>query len=105
MATNPETTLTNRITSLLSGFGCWCIKIHGSQYQMAGLPDLMVLRGGRVVFIEVKTPSGRTSKVQDVVIAKIQRYGVPVCVARSPEEALEFVSDHLPGAGHAEDRP
>lgn len=96
MATNPETMLTARITRLLEQFGCWCIKIHGSQYQMAGLPDLLVLRGGRMCWLEVKTPTGKTSRVQDVVIMKIRRYGVPVAVVRTPEEALEFVSDHLP---------
>ena len=99
MASNPETALTGKITRLLESFQCWVIKIHGSQYQMAGLPDLLVLRGGRMCWLEVKTPTGRTSRVQDVVIAKIKRYGVPVAVVRSPEEALEFVSDHLPTAG------
>lgn len=96
MATNPETLLTKRMTTLLESFGCWCIKIHGSQYQMAGLPDLMVFRGGHTCFIEVKTPTGKLSRVQEVVHAKMRRYGIPVATCRTPEEALEFVSDHLP---------
>lgn len=102
MAANPETMLTKRIVALLEQFGCWCVKIHGSQYQMAGLPDLLVMRGGRVAWLEIKTATGKTSRVQDVVIAKIKRYGVPVAVVRTPEEALEFVSDHLPTAGGAD---
>lgn len=91
MGTNPETILTRKIVSALTAAGCWCIKIHGSQYQMAGIPDLMVMRAGTVGFIEVKTPAGSTSKVQDAVMAKIAKHGVPVCVARSPGEAVEFV--------------
>jgi len=94
--TNPETALTRKIVSHLESFGFWCVKLHGSQYQMAGLPDLMCMRGGVTVFLEVKTETGKTSRVQDCVIAKMHRYGIPACVVRTPEHALEFASDHCP---------
>lgn len=99
---NPETILTNRIVSTLEGFGCLVFKIHGSQYQAAGLPDLLVHRGGVTCWMEVKTRDGRLRKVQECRIAQIRRYGIPVAVVRSVEEALEFASDHLPTAGAIE---
>jgi Holliday junction resolvase len=99
---NPETILTNRIVSTLEGFGCLVFKIHGSQYQAAGLPDLLIHRGSKTVWIEVKTQTGRLRPVQEARISQIRRYGVPVAVCRSVEAALEFVSDHLPTAGAIE---
>lgn len=96
---NPETIITNRIVSTLQGFGCLVFKIHGSQYQAAGLPDLLVHRGGMTVWMEVKTPTGKLRPVQEARITQIRRYGIPVAVVRSPEEALEFASNHLPTGG------
>ena len=96
---NPETTLTAKIVSTLESYGALVYKIHGSQYQAAGLPDLLVHRGGMTVWMEVKTPTGELRKIQVARIAQIRRYGVPVAVVRSPEEALEFLSDHCPTGG------
>ena len=93
---NPETILTQRIVRELEAFGALVFKIHGSQYQVAGLPDLLVHRGGMTVWMEVKTESGRLRRIQEARIAQIRRFGVPVAVVRSPEEALEFLSDHCP---------
>ena len=96
---NPETALTAKIVRTLESYGALVYKIHGSQYQAAGLPDLLVHRGGMTVWMEVKTPTGELRKIQVARIAQIRRYGVPVAVVRSSEEALEFLSDHCPTAG------
>ena len=93
---NPESILTARIIRELESFGALCYKIHGSQYQVAGLPDLYVARGGMSIWLEVKTQTGRLRKIQEARIAQLKRYGVPVYVVRSPEEALEALSNHCP---------
>jgi len=96
---NPETVLTRRIVRELEAFGALVFKICGSQYQAAGLPDLLVHRGGMTVWMEVKTATGRLRKIQEARITQIRRYGIPVAVVRSPEEALEFLSNHCPTGG------
>lgn len=96
MATNPETLLTKKIVSALEGFGCMCIKFHASGYTIAGVPDLIVMRGGVVVWLEIKTPTGSLSKIQEKRHLQMRRYGAKIATVRTPEEALEFVSDHCP---------
>jgi len=96
---NPESIITQRIVRELEAFGALVFKIHGSQYQAAGLPDLLVHRGGRTVWMEVKTATGRLRRIQEARIAQIRRFGIPVAVVRSPEEALEFLSEHCPTGG------
>lgn len=41
-------------------------------------------------FIEVKTGGARTSESQKKFIAMLERIGVPYCLARSVQDALEF---------------
>ena len=96
MATNPESTLTRKIVSYLESFGCLCIKYHASQFTPAGIPDLIVIRGGVTVWLEIKTATGRLSKIQVHRHLQMRRYGSLIATVRSPEEALEFVSQHCP---------
>ena len=103
MASNPETGLTKKIVSHLQGFGCMCIKFHASGFTIAGVPDLIVIRGGETVWLEIKTPTGKLSKIQEHRHIQMRRYGAKIATVRSPEEALEFVSEHCP-ANHSIER-
>jgi Holliday junction resolvase len=47
-------------------------KEHGGMYGTAGLPDIIACINGRFVAFEVKTPSGRLTKIQEITIAKIK---------------------------------
>jgi hypothetical protein len=49
---------------------CW--KEHGGMYGTAGLPDIICCIGGRFIAFEVKIPSGKLTKLQEVTIAKIK---------------------------------
>ena len=61
----------------------------------AGVPDLVAMAKGRVVFIEVKNPNGtgRLSRLQEVAIRDIQSRGVPVHVINSTEEAEAIIAE------------
>mgnify|MGYP007061956158 FL=1 len=96
MATNPETLLTKKIVSVLEGFGCFTCKYHASGFTPAGIPDLIVIRGGVTVWLEIKTPTGSLSKIQEHRHMQMRRYGALIATVRSPEAALEFVSEHCP---------
>ena len=54
-----------------------------------GFSDILaILPGGRAVFIEVKTQSGKLSPEQEKFIAKMQALGAIAGVVRSVSEAL-----------------
>lgn len=50
---------------------CFCWKEHGGMYGTAGIPDIIVCLKGRFIAFEVKTPSGRLTKLQEITIQRI----------------------------------
>lgn len=64
----------------------------------AGVPDrLVILPGGRCVFIELKTETGRLSPVQKVVIDRMRAQGCDVRVVHGWAEAKAVADEILPG--------
>ena len=67
-------------------------RLGGIAYKFAspsrrGVPDrLIVLPGGRVMFVEVKAPGGRLSKLQEFEIARLRSLGASVVVIWSVNE-------------------
>mgnify|MGYP003653345623 CR=1 FL=1 len=54
--------------------------------SLAGVPDrIVILPGGRVFFVEVKRPGGKTRPIQERVIGLIRRLGVDVHVIDTRE--------------------
>lgn len=51
---------------------CFCWKEHGGLYGTAGLPDIICCINGRFIAFEVKTPSGRLTKLQEITIQRIK---------------------------------
>lgn len=70
----------------------WCVKlilVSGS-----GWPDrAILLPGNRICWIEFKSPTGKTSPVQDFVIREMARYGHKVHVCKSVSEAQQAVKE------------
>ena len=59
-----------------------------------GESDLTLFcRGGRTVFIEVKTGTGRQSKKQKKFQAAVERLGFEYKILRSVEDAERFIED------------
>lgn len=52
----------------------------------SGIPDLLICLDGMFCAIELKTLTGKTSRIQDYTIAKIAAAGGRTAVARSVEE-------------------
>ena len=50
---------------------CFCWKQHGGQFGTAGIPDIIVCLDGRFVAFEVKTESGKLTKLQESALRKI----------------------------------
>ena len=62
-------------------------KEHGGMYTTAGIPDLIVCYKGRFIALEVKTPIGKPTVLQNVAIRKINEAGGIAAIVRSVEDA------------------
>lgn len=96
----PESKLSRKIMDALRLEGYFCFKIHGSEYMMAGLPDIIVCAEGRFIGLETKMPSARenVSPIQKHIHWKIELAGGKAMVVCSPQEALDAVSSVLVNA-------
>jgi hypothetical protein len=54
---------------------CFAWKEHGGMYGTAGIPDIIACISGRFFAFEVKTLSGKLTKLQEVTIGKIHAAG------------------------------
>ena len=81
------------LVSKVKRLGGLCWKWTG----MAGVPDrIIMLPGGVVALVEVKTAGGRVSAIQAVVHGKIRALGIPVHVVWSKQD-IDVLLDHLQG--------
>ena len=60
----------------------------------AGFADLIVISGGRVLFLEVKSPSGRLRKSQEVFRDTVCAQGFGWALVRSVDDALGALADY-----------
>jgi hypothetical protein len=83
-----EASIVAAIVRLAKQRGWWVMKIHGGPYQLAGVPDLLCLKDGRAVFLEVKQPGKKATAIQARRMNEIETQGGAVChVVTSKEEA------------------
>jgi hypothetical protein len=61
-------------------------RIHQSLGSERGIPDLVVIREGRTIWIECKTPTGRLSEYQERWLQDLEDHGGHYIVARSVED-------------------
>lgn len=66
-------------------------KNHGTGYSTAGLPDLMALKNGRFVAIEVKRPGKQPSEIQRQWLKRLSSAGVTAFVACSVDDVASVL--------------
>lgn len=77
MAKDSEKRIERRLAESVRAAGGMCIKMQCD--FMAGLPDrLVLLPGGRVAFVELKTTGERPRRLQGVVHARLRGLGFRV---------------------------
>jgi hypothetical protein len=87
-----EKDITRHITDWLKKRShCWFFKVHGGLFQMAGIPDIIGCYSGRFFALEVKTATGKTTRLQELCLSKIRDAGGLVGVVRSVAEAEEVL--------------
>ena len=111
-----EKHLQKDIMNAIRAHGLWVVKVEvqGSiqrtgagtavlrPSQLAGFPDLLVIGPeGTTAWLEVKTPKGRTSALQDGRLARLSQLGHVAAVVRSVDQALavlktnQFIFSHM----------
>jgi hypothetical protein len=60
-----------------------------------GVPDRIMMAGGRILFLELKTEKGVLSPLQSHEMHKLHGAGFSSCVAFGYQQAVEFLSDHF----------
>lgn len=72
--------------------GGWALKLVSPSND--GVPDrLVLLPGGRVIFVELKTETGALSPLQEFVHGRLRRLGMDVQVLYGRDEVLAFVKE------------
>jgi hypothetical protein len=69
-------------------------KIHQSQYSHAGIPDLLGCLNGKFFAIEVKTDTGKTTKLQDRELGQI-KFAKGISLVCYGTKDIERVIDEL----------
>lgn len=88
-----ESKLSRKIMDTLRREGWFCFKVHGSEYMMAGLPDIIVCAEGLFIGLETKNPDTRGDvSPRQIYVHSLIRQSVGVAaVVCSPAEALVVV--------------
>jgi len=71
--------------------GCWAFKMPGSVRQQTGLPDLFVIRFGRVACLEVKQPGQHPKRKQADMMQRLASIHVCVGTVTSWADARELL--------------
>lgn len=90
---NPETKIQTRIKKYLTGQG-WLV-LRCVNVQPFGTPDLLAIKDGTPLFIEVKTKSGRLSIKQACMMAKLYNYGAHVVLADNVGVVERYIEKYL----------
>ena len=89
-----ESRLQSKCLDVCKKLGILAVKVDSTSSR--GFPDLTcVLPNGVVIFVELKTPTGKTSALQDRMIGKLERNSANVYVIRSLSDFESVIAEHL----------
>lgn len=86
-----ESTIVRRVLAVCQQQGWFAWKTHGSAYQMDGIPDVIAIRDGRVVFLEAKRPGEETTPKQRHRMRQLESFGARCAVVFSGGDAKAFL--------------
>lgn len=93
--------MSRKIQTAIRAHGWFCFKVHGSEFMMSGLPDVIVCAEGLFIGLETKMPDKRdnVSPRQALVHEQIREARGVAVVVTSVAEALSAINDALAEAG------
>ena len=88
-----ESELQTKIKDKLTKAGWLVVKLEKTSWN--GIPDLMCIRKGIVIFLEVKTENGVVAPLQEHRIKTLNAYGCFSRVVRSIDDIDVFIYKNL----------
>lgn len=76
---------------LKKGNRCFAWKTHGGMYGTAGIPDIIACIDGRFYAFEVKQPSGRLTRLQEVALERIRAAGGAAYMVTSVNDVKDAI--------------
>jgi hypothetical protein len=92
VAQQPETAIRKAVRDYLRLRGWAVFTILQGLGAHRGISDLIVIRTGDVVWVEIKTKTGHLSEWQETFKSSIEAHGGTYIVLRSLDEAMEWES-------------
>ena len=93
-----EKELERKLVEGILKLGGMCLKFTSP--GLAGVPDrIVILPGGRIIFVEMKAQNGRLSQQQQAVLARFTRLGADWAVVSTPE-LLNIFLENCKGGDH-----
>jgi Holliday junction resolvase len=86
-----EKTIVANGMAVARGMGFFAIKMHGSQFSLAGLPDVLCIKDGRAYWIEFKRAGEEPTRLQQHRLRELIGHGCPSTVCRSVGDVKEFL--------------
>ena len=77
-----------KIIAKLTQEGWFCVKLIKTSVN--GIPDLLCLKNGKTMFIEVKQPDGKLSELQNVRIGQLLALGFDVKIWTDYKKDFEY---------------
>lgn len=71
--------------------GFFVLKVHGGQYQMAGIPDVLAIKNGMAFWIEFKRPGEGPTKLQIHRMKQLEEAGCRTTVAFCAADVRAFL--------------
>jgi len=88
-----ESSITKSIVTLARSMGFWTFKIAGGPMQTSGIPDVLCIKAGKAVFLEVKQPGKKPTEIQKHRMHEIRAVGGAIAeTVTSKQEAKEVLS-------------
>lgn len=88
-----EKYIVNKILKYLGSLDkCFCYKNYG--FGNAGVPDIIVCLDGKFIALEVKTPKGKASELQKLIIKRINESGGIAAVVRSVNDVKNLLEGY-----------
>lgn len=94
-----EATIERRLTQAVRKAGGIAYKFVSPGHS--GVPDRLILLPGRVIFVELKTETGKLSKLQIATQALMRKMGVDVRTLYGADQVDRFVEEVMSDAFQA----
>ena len=93
----PETAIKKSIKYILNLHGWFNFPILQGMGAYPGIADMIAVKDGRVLFLEVKTPKGRQSDKQILFGSRVNGHGGEYHVVRSVEDVARIIGVRIIG--------